>query len=123
MDQSRQNMKGAGRKKSKINDDVYPLLKKSMERAAKIGGSTTKKAQCAKFREIALKLGYKDEDIPQDVRNGRMQRFDEILDFTLRACNQKKSNRNDNYDIDRLSRYLKDVLKKNIEFALTSVKC
>ena len=49
-----------------------PLLKKSIERAAKIGGSTTKKTQCAKFREIALQLGYMNKNIPQDVRNGRM---------------------------------------------------
>ena len=84
-----------------------------MEKAAKIGGSTTKKTQCAKFRDIALQLGYMNKNIPQDVRNGRMQRL-EILDFTLRACNQKKSNRNGNYDIDRLSRYLKDKILKKI---------
>ena len=59
-----------------------------MEKAAKIGGSTTKKTQCAKYREITLQLGYNNKDIPQDLRNGEMQRL-EILDFTLRACNQK----------------------------------
>ena len=93
-----------------------------MLKAAETGGDTTKKAQCAKYREIAAKLGYKEEDIPDDVRNGRMQRFDDVLNFTLRAINQKKSNRKDNYDLDRLSRYMKDLIRKNIKFACDLVE-
>ena len=110
---NKQNKSGAGRRKSKINQEVYPLLKKAMLKAASIRGDTTKKAQCAKYKKIAKDLGYKSDDIPEDVINGRMQRFDAVLDFSLRACNQKKSNRKESYELDRLSRYIKDVLKKN----------
>ena len=50
-----------------------------------------------------------------------MQRFDAVLDFSLRACNQKRSNRKDTYELDRLSRYLKDVIRKNVEYACDMV--
>ena len=51
-----------------------------------------------------------------------MQRFDKYLGFTLRACNQKKTNRNTSYEIDRLSRYVKSMIKRNIAFACESVE-
>ena len=111
-------MKGQGRKKSKINEEVYPLLKAIMLKTAKIGGDTRRKAQCAKYRKIAYELNYMKEDISVDVRNNRMQRFDSILDFSLRAINQKKDNRKSTYEIDRLSRYVKDLMKRNIDHAL-----
>ena len=94
-----------------------------MIKAAKMGGNTTRREQCSKYRKIALKLGFEEKDIPIDVKNSRMQRFDHILNFTRRACNQKKSNLNEKYDIDRLSRSMKDVIKKNIDFACKSVEC
>lgn len=89
---------------------------------ARQGGDTTRRAQCAKYREIAYKLGYKKIDIPEDVLNGRMQRFDKLLNFSHRASNQKKANRDAHYELDRLSRYIKDVVKKNVEFATDMVK-
>ena len=119
---NRKNKKGAGRKKSKINEQVYPLLKKEMLKAANIGGDTTKKEQCAKYKKIAKELGYTKKDFPEDVLNGRMQRFDAVLDFSLRACNQKRSNRKDNYELDRLSRYIKDVVKRNVKYASDMVE-
>ena len=88
-----------------------------MIKIASNGGDTSRKIQCCKFRELAYSLGFKKEDIPEEVSNGRMQRFDEILDFTRRAVNQKKSNRKSEYELDRISRYFKDVLKKNIVLA------
>ena len=115
-------MPGAGRKRSEINEKVYPLLKEEMLKTASQGGDTSIKRQCSKYRKIALELGFKEEDIPDDVKKGRMQRFDRYLGFTLRACNQKKVNRKTSYEIDRLSRYVKDLIKRNISFACASVE-
>ena len=115
-------MPGAGRKRSEINEKVYPLLKEAMLKTANQGGNTSMKQQCSKYRKIALELGFKEEDFPDDVKNGRMQRFDRYLGFTLRACNQKKVNRKTSYEIDRLSRYVKDLIKRNIAFACASVE-
>ena len=116
-------MPGAGRKRLKINDVVYPLLKKAMLKTAKMGGDTSRKAQCSKYRKIAKEQGFTKDDIPEDVNNCRMQRFDAYLDFTLRACNQKKANRNPSYEIDRLSRYVKDLMKRNIAYACELIEC
>ena len=65
-------MPGAGRKRAKINDVVYPLLKKAMLKTASLGGDTRRKAQCSKYRKIALEQGFTDKDIPEDVRTCRM---------------------------------------------------
>ena len=83
-------MPGAGRKIFKINDIVYPLLKKAMLRTAKLGGDTSRKAQCSKYRKIALEEGITSKDIPEDVRTCRMQRFDSYLNFTLRSCKSEE---------------------------------
>ena len=93
-----------------------------MLKAASTGGDTSRKAQCSEYRKIAANFGFKKKDFPEEVLNGRMQRFDEVLDFTRRACNQKKSNRKSNYQLDRISRYFKDVQTKNIEFATDVVE-
>ena len=50
-----------------------------------------------------------------------MQRFDAYLNFSYRAINQKKANRDDNYEIDRLSRYIKDVVSNNTRFAYDTI--
>ena len=117
VENKKQNTPGAGRKKLKINDQVYPLLKKAMLKAAETGGDTSLKRQCSEYRKIAKKLGFKNSDIPEEVSSCRMQRFDAVLNFRRRACNQKKSNRKSDYQLNRISRYLKDVIKKNIAFA------
>ena len=122
LENNRANKFGAGRKRAKINDDVYPLLKAEMDKLADTGGDTSKKTQCSLYRKIAKKLGYKKEDLPIEVMNRRMQRFDDVLNFSRRAINQKKANRKDNYDLDRLSRYIKDVMRKNIVYACDMVE-
>ena len=122
VENKKQNTPRAGRKKLKINDMVYPLLEKSMLKAANTGGNTSLKRQCSEYRRIAKDLGFKNEDIPEEVRSCRMQRFDAVLDFRRRACNQKKSNRKSNYQLNRISRYFKDVMKKNIAFACDVVE-
>ena len=96
-------------------------MKKAMIKAARTGGDTTRRVQCSKYKSIALEMGFKPKDFPEDVKNGRMQRFDKYLNFTKRAFNQKKSNREENYELDRISRYMKDLIKKNINFAADSV--
>ena len=49
VEQKRKNKPGAGRKKLKINEEVYPLLKLAMEKAARCGGDTTRKVQAANY--------------------------------------------------------------------------
>ena len=71
---------------------------------------------------IKKNLWFQDDKFPEEVLNGRMLRFDQYLNFTSRACNQKKANREDNYEIDRLSRYIKDRLRKNVEYTIDLVK-
>ena len=72
--------------------------------------------------EKGSQKGYKEDDIPDDVHSLRMQRFDGVLNFKLRAVNQKKSNRDDNYELDRLSRYMKDLVVQNVKYASECVK-
>ena len=74
----RWNKPGAGRKRAKINNDVYPVLKTEMIKIANTVGDTSKKAQCSLYRKIANKMGYKKEDLPIEVKNGRLQRFDDV---------------------------------------------
>ena len=38
VEESRENMYGAGRKKLQINEQVYPLLKEEMLKIARLGG-------------------------------------------------------------------------------------
>ena len=110
-------MSGAGRKKLQINEQVYPILKEEMLKIARLGGDTTRRTPCEKYREIALNLKFEEMDIPEEVKGERMQRFDKVLNFSLRATNQTKSNRMDKYEIDRLSRYFMDLLRQNTQFA------
>lgn len=90
VEEKRQNELGGGRKMSEINAAVYPHLKEAMVTAARNGGDTTRREQCVRYKQIALKLGFTEADFPEEVLNERMQRFDKHLQFTLRACNQKK---------------------------------
>ena len=122
VEEKRHNDRGGGRKMSEIHRAVYPLLKEAMEKAARVGGDTTRKTQCTKYKQIARSLGFEDKKFPEEVLNGRMQRFDKYLNFTLRACNQKKSNREENYELDRLSRYIKHRIEKNVIYAQDLVK-
>jgi len=92
-----------------------------MEKIADSGGDTSRQIQCAKYRKIATNLGFKKEDLPIEVVNGRMQRFDGLLNFTRRAINQKRTNRKSSYALDRLSRYMKDVMRRNIDYGCDMV--
>ena len=58
------------------------MLQEAMIKTANLGGDTTRKSQCTKYKKIALEMGYKKEDFPEEVLNERMQRFDNVLNFS-----------------------------------------
>ena len=101
-----------------INKLVYPKLSEYLDSVKESGvpRNTSYKNISKQYRKIALNTRKSDGsffnigDLPKEVKSSKMKHFHALSDYVRRACTDKKSNRLQSREDDRVTRYLRFMI-------------
>ena len=101
-----------------INKLVYPKLSEYLDSVKDSGvpRNTSYKNISKQYRKIALTTRKSDgsffnlNDLPKEVTSAKLKHFHALSNYVKRACNEKKSNRQQSREDDRVTRYLRFMI-------------
>jgi hypothetical protein len=96
---------GGGRKFSRINKCVYPLLDVEMTRLDVIGANTSASNMSRKYRKIAYENGFTISEFPYEVQENKMHNFITWGGWREKSINEQNKGGSEEIKYTKLSYY------------------